>query len=171
MGYYVDILNSDLVIPEKNQAEILKRWKNLNNPKNNHLKQGGSWSGGKQAQAWFSWMPADYDKTAQNIETILELMGFAYEKQDNGNIKVTGYDSKTGQEKLFFDTIEDLIPAGKTVEWHGEDGTLFNWFFDGKKLHEVSPTQSRKLAETVQIEKSDNLIDPFNKTPHRRYRL
>jgi hypothetical protein len=93
------------------------------------LKYGGSWGGGgKRTSAWFSWMTADYDKTCTSVEEILDMLGFYYTVKDN-DIYITGYDSKTGQEDFFFQSISHLI-TGK-ICWIGEDDLEWNWLFDG----------------------------------------
>lgn len=138
MGYYVNLQRSTVVIPAGVRDEVLKRWKELNDPKNDHLKNGGSYSGGKKNQSWYSWMSPDYDKECNSPEDVLKELGFDVETDEDGNISMISYDSKTGQEDLFFKTIADLIPAGQYMGWQGEDGAIFIWLFDGSKMNETA---------------------------------
>lgn len=138
MGYYVDIQKSDVVLQAEDLNEILDRWKELNSPKYNHLKSGGSYSGGKQTSWHYSWMPENYDKEVESAKDVLDLLGFDSEYDYDGNLHVKYYDSKTGNESVFFEKIADLVPVGQSILWHGEDGAQFLWYFDGKDLKETS---------------------------------
>lgn len=153
MGYCVNIAYSNVIIKNEHKPEILSRWKDMNSSQYDHLKGGGSWSGGKKTQAWYSWMDHDYDKTVTSVEDVLKMMGFSSETDEKGNIKILYYDSKTGQEDLFFAKIADLI-SSKTIshektkdgsnleimepkqiiKWHGEDGDEYIWNFSNGEL-------------------------------------
>jgi hypothetical protein len=129
MGYDVRITKSSVVIRSEVQSQVFKIWCDLNHPQNDHLKYGGNWSGArKENAAWFSWMTPDYDKTCTSVEEILDMLGFDYTVKNN-DIYITGYDSKTGQEDFFFQSISHLITG--EICWIGEEGHGFNWLFDG----------------------------------------
>jgi hypothetical protein len=149
MGYYVRLTDSSVVLKNENKAEILKIWKDLNKPENNHLKHGGSWSGGKQTEWWYSWMDSDYDKKVYGPENVLEMMGFDFHVEDNGDVHVTNYDSKTGSELLFFSRIAQFIEAGQTMSWSGEDGASFMWVFNGSNMKEMSGREA--MAALLEI--------------------
>ena len=150
MGYYVRLTDSEVKLKNQHLPEILQRWKDLNKPENNHLKHGGSYSGGKQTQWWYSWMDADYDKKVNSAEEVLEMLGFEYDITEEGDIHIINYDSKTGSEDLFMKTIADLIAPGSTMLWHGEDGANFAWYFNGKDMQEMDMKQALKLAVAEQ---------------------
>lgn len=166
MGYNVNLTDSTVVLEAKNQDEILHRWKDLNKQENNHLKHGGSWSGGRQTQWHFSWMPHDYDQTVESVEEVLELLGFEFSQEDNGDIAVVNYDSKTGNEDLFFKTISDLIKPGSTMMWHGEDGANFAWYFDGKEMLEMDLKEALKKA-VKQMAESEKATKEVVATPEQ----
>lgn len=150
MGYYVQLTDSDVILKQQVQEEILQRWKELNKPENNHLKYGGSWVGGKQVTWHYSWMDKDYDKKVDSPQEVLEMMGFEYDINEDGDIYITNYHSKTGSEDLFLKTIADLIEPGSTMLWHGEDGANFAWYFNGKDMQEMDLKQALKLAVAEQ---------------------
>jgi len=134
MGYYVNIFESDVVLPAKALPEILKRWKDLNKPENDHLKHGGSYYNGIKVPS-YSWMDADYDKNCDTILDLLEELRFEVEQDpETGDISIISFDRKMGQEDLFFNAISDLIPMGQSITWHGEDGSYWMWMFDGSKM-------------------------------------
>lgn len=136
MGYNIRIQKSTAIIIAKNKAEVLQRWKNLNKPENNHLKNGGSWGGGNKQNYWYSWMDENYDQTCNTCEDILEMMGFDYEVNEIGDISITYYDSKTGQEDLFFNEVADLV-EGKIL-FIGEDDAAYKWVFQDGKMEVIS---------------------------------
>lgn len=140
MGYYVKIEESSAVIPANNKSKVLEIWKALNAPENNHLKGGGSYSGGEKTSHWFSWMPADYDKTVSTVEEVLELLGFECTTLDNGDVSIDGYDSKAGQEDLFLERVEFLL-TGK-ISWFGEEGETWETIFKGDSVIEGEVTRT-----------------------------
>jgi hypothetical protein len=131
MGYNVQIKHSTAVIPAEHKDEVLQIWKDLNKPENNHLKRGGSWSKGEQNVWWYSWMPSNYDLTVTSVEDVLNELGFETELDHEGNVLICEYDSKRGQESLFFNRVAHLIKG--QIMWEGEDGSTWVWEL-GKKF-------------------------------------
>ena len=132
MGYYVSLDESNAVIPAEKLETAFTRMKALNRT-HDHAKTGGSWSGGRQTERWFAWMTSDYDKTCKDAAEILGMVGFDCAYGEDGSLRVWGYDSKTGQEDLFIETIADLFVPGSYMVWRGEDGAQWRWEFDGTK--------------------------------------
>jgi hypothetical protein len=130
MGYHVRIVNSTLSIPDAVKSQVYAIWCDLNKPHNDHLKSGGGWSGGGKTQHWYSWMDEHYDQTCLTVEDILDQLGFEHVPNSEGGIDIVGYDSKTGQEDLFFQRVVHLL-TGK-IRWQGEDGGQWTWLFDGQ---------------------------------------
>lgn len=139
MGYNVTLSASNVELPREKLDQIYQIWCAINAPQFNKLKHGGSWSGGKETAKWYSWMDEDYPSTCKNVKDILDMLGFYYTEEDTGNIKIEGYNSKTGQEDLFFVAIAHLLPDS-TIDWNGEDGDRFTWEFkDGKMIGYENP--------------------------------
>lgn len=170
MGYYVEIKHSDVVLPTEIQDEVLTRWKKLNGPQYNHVKRGGSWSGGKQTDYWYSWMAPDYDKTVQSVAEVLDMMGFEFQQNEKGDILVKGYDNKTGQEDFFFEQIGDLIEEGQMIQWSGEDGASWAWYFDGAHMNNLNVSQAISLQKAVKSGKTLEVKSPTKKKKNR-YRI
>ena len=74
MGYYVRIVKSTAMVPAGNLERVYQIMCELNN--HNELKQGGSWTGGKQTGWWFSWMDANYPETCKDAFEIFKMLGF-----------------------------------------------------------------------------------------------
>jgi hypothetical protein len=134
MGYNVQINKSNVVIKRDDLSQVFHIWKLMNAPQFDELKRGGGYSGGRKTAAWYSWMGADYDKTAENALEILDSLGFEYSINENGNISVDYYNNKTGQEDLFFVAIAHLLDDS-SIRWVGEDGEIFEWKFQDGKMY------------------------------------
>lgn len=133
MGYYVNIVESTAKIPA---ANLQKAYENmcLLNTTHDHVKRGCCWSGGKQTEKFFSWMDENYPETCEDAQAVLEQLGFETEYNEDGDLLITGYDSKTGQEDLFLESITYFTEG--TIEWHGEDGDTWTTEFQGEGIIE-----------------------------------
>ncbi len=137
MGYYVDGSGWIKFHSAEDKAKADRAVRDLN--KHDHLKDGGSWSGGKTVAKWFSWMPEDYDKSCETIEDIFRELGFEISPMATGEGLVglgweVWYDSKMGHEELFLQTIAPYASFG--IEWRGEDGALWRSESDGTSYTE-----------------------------------
>jgi hypothetical protein len=84
---------------------------------------------------WFSWMDANYPEKCKNMEDILHELGFENIKYDeNGNLIDLSYNSKIGDEELFFESMARFIYPGSYINWRGEDNEIWQWYFDGESL-------------------------------------
>ena len=126
MGYYINIQESNFVIPAHNLDKALERFKALNHDPN-AIKGGGRWSSGEENERWFSWMPSDYDQTVTSAQEVLEMLGFDCMIQEDGGLNVHGYDSKIGDETQFLNAIRDLVDVSCYIIWRGEDGEFWKW--------------------------------------------
>jgi hypothetical protein len=131
MGYNTRIKHSTAMILAENKDEVLQIWKDLNSSENDHLKRGGAYRDGSKHTAWFSWMPANYDQTVTSADDVLSELGFETALDPDGNILICEYDSKRGQEDLFFKHASHLIKG--QIMWEGEDGSTWVWEL-GKQL-------------------------------------
>lgn len=131
MGYNITAIESTLRVPAENLDEALTRLKALNH-KPGVEKRGGSYGPNGSREKWFSWMAPDYDEHVTSAKEVLEALGF-YTEIDNGDLVVTGYDSKTGQEELFLDEISDLVDPECYIIWIGEDYRTWAWTTSGRK--------------------------------------
>jgi hypothetical protein len=102
----------------------------------NDQKRGGSYSDGVKKSSWFSWMPENYPETLSTAKEILDELGFEVTLDEQGNIIDLHYNNKMGQEDLFLKAIAPFVKEGSFINWAGEDGTNWQYFFDGKKMIE-----------------------------------
>jgi hypothetical protein len=154
MGYYVQINKSTVVIKRDDLPQVYQIWKAMNAPEFNHLKNGGSWSSGKETAKWYSWMGENYDSTSDSALDILELLGFDYSVNENNNISIDYYNNKMGQENLFFVAIAHLL-EDSFIRWVGEDGDIFEWKFENGKMYSDGRLQDNPFLPVVNA----NLIE------------
>lgn len=147
MGYYVSIENVDWAIPPERVDDAYAAVCALN--ENNAGKTGGSWPRnesieGPHDKVWFAWMPWNYPEVCPTLASVLETLGFEVETEDDGTVRIRGYDSKTGNEGQFLEACAPFISPGSYIEWRGEDGEGWREDFDG---HEITTRQARVVWE------------------------
>lgn len=147
MGYYTRITETNMFISKDDFVYCYEAMCKLND--RDDLKKGGSWGGGNGISAdnprpegmtyhpakWFSWLDANYPEKCKTMQDILFELGFEDIKLDeDGNLIDLWYDNKTGDEALFLQIISPYVKAGSYVNWIGEDGTRYQFFFNGKEM-------------------------------------
>jgi hypothetical protein len=146
MGYYVDITESNIFISKDKLQDCYEAMCKLNDI--DDKKSGGGYtSEGLNCNSprpegmnyhpakWFSWMDANYPEKCKNMEDILHELGFENIRYDeNGNLIDLSYNSKIGDEELFFESMARFIYPGSYINWRGEDNEIWQWYFDGENL-------------------------------------
>lgn len=167
MGYYVEMIDSDFVLEKKDHPEILKIWKELNDPKNNHLKKGEAYGRGSKILYHYSFMATNYDQICESVEDVLEQLRFEFDIQKDQSIKLTGFSSKAGQAGLFLDKISQFVKDSSYIDWEGEDGEKVSWVFSNKKMTEILTFERVELNNIkYQIEYKNNIKE--NVTEQKR---
>ena len=131
MGYYVSG-NGELRIKSENLGKAYEALMALQDapPKS---KRGGSSGGDKAPRFWYSWMPEDL-RTLTDTKAVFAELGFEVrEEVPTGDLIISNYDNKTGQEDVFFATAAPFIEDGE-YEWVGEDGTFWLWKFEDGRM-------------------------------------
>lgn len=131
MGYEVRGHGS-IVVKKENLDKCYEALMELNNAPD-EAKNGGAWSNGGYTARWFSWMPADL-RTLPDTKAVFAELGFEVQDEENGDLRVYSYSSKTGQEEVFFSAAAPFIENGGEFYWEGEDGLLWKWEFRGGKM-------------------------------------
>ena len=129
MGYYVSG-NGELRIKKENLDKAHEALMALQDapPK---AKRGGSSGGDKAPRFWYSWMPEDL-RTLTDTKAVFAELGFEVSDNEDGDLLISCYDNKTGQEDVFFAAAAPFIEEGE-YDWTGEDGEFWRWEFrDGK---------------------------------------
>ncbi len=136
MGYYVSITDADCTIPVADAGEAFYTLTLLDDSQYDKYKSGGRWSQGKQTSKWFAWMPEKLESLG-SLQGILEHMGFEVSEEQVLGVdvlRITDYDSKSGDEDYLMATIAPWVTKGSWIEWRGEDGEQWRWEFDGSRM-------------------------------------
>jgi hypothetical protein len=133
MGYYVNTEDINIIVPKDLLEPAYKAVLAMN--EDDQLKRGGSYGPGDSREFWFSWMPKDLS-TLGNLKEVMINLGFEdTDYNEAGDLVLSYYNSKTGQEDLFLDRIAPFVQEGSYAIWKGEDDTYYKWeFTDGKML-------------------------------------
>lgn len=133
MGYYVNTEDINIIVPRDLLKPAYEAVLAMN--EDDSLKRGGSHGPGDSREFWFSWMPKDLSTLGDLKETMLNLGFEDTDYNEDGNLVLGSYNSKTGQEDLFLDRIAPFVQEGSYAIWKGEDDTYYKWeFTDGKML-------------------------------------
>ena len=105
MGYNIQIVKSDALIPADHLEDCYHKMCALNET-HDHEKRGGSWSNGKQNSKWFSY----YNKMGQE-----DIFMKAIENDAVGSIKWHGEDGKEWTTQFFGSNVIDDQPVPKKI--------------------------------------------------------
>lgn len=141
MGYYVETIEVNFTIPSSNLDDAYKAMCELN--QHNELKSGGRHPSedkdGPHDGVWFSWMHWNYDEVYETAKEILEALGFELYEDENGDLSISYYNSKIGNENHFLNAIAPYVADSSYIEWRGEDGSMWRSFFtDGKMVEQTA---------------------------------
>ena len=130
MGYYVNG-NGQLRIKAENLGKAHEALMALQDapPK---AKRGGSSGGSEAPRYWYSWMPEDL-RTLPDTKSVFETLGFEVSDDENGDLLISCYDNKTGQEEVFFAAAAPFIEDDE-YEWTGEDNDFWLWKFEDGRM-------------------------------------
>ena len=149
MGYYVNG-NGELRIKKENLDKAYEALMALQDAPNK-AKRGGSSGGDKAPRFWYSWMPEDL-RTLPDTKAVFAELGFEVRDDENGDLLISCYDSKTGQEDVFFAAAAPFIEEGE-YDWTGEDGEFWRWQFTDGKMFLLSGQRIYTHAAPVEVEK------------------
>jgi hypothetical protein len=138
VGYCISLTDSRFKI---NAADKMAAYKAVERLDQTGKKGGGSYAGGMQTQAWFSWVDADFMARSETLEDIFDHWRYPVGNDNDGNIveiEFTG--EKIGDENQLFAAIAPFVEHGSYLEYQGEDGAMWRYVFEGGQFREVSAT-------------------------------
>ena len=130
MGYYVSG-NGELRIKKENLDKAHDALMALQDAPEK-AKRGGSSGGDKAPRIWYTWMPEDLRTLTDTMAVFAEL-GFEVSDNEDGDLLISCYDNKSGQEDVFFAAAAPFIEDDE-YEWTGEDGTFWLWKFEDGRM-------------------------------------
>lgn len=121
MGYYMSLQDSSFEIKKNKISSAAKAIRSLDDGTR------------------YSWVDNGFSK-AKSIEVLFAAWRFECERDANGDILYMVWDGeKSGDERVLFNAIAPYVEKGSFLEWHGEDGEMWRWIFDGKQMKEIKP--------------------------------
>lgn len=121
MGYWVNLLDADFVIPADKLDEAHRGMCELNKLPDN-MKGGGGRDRDGNWHAHFSWMDENYDQKLGTAKEILTELGFDTTVREDGSLSLLDYDNKAGDEDLFIKVCSAFVKDGSFMQWKGEEG-------------------------------------------------
>lgn len=136
MGYYVEVVGGGFTVKEENINGAMDALTRLNGD----IEYGVDdmedivLSDGAVPSGAIKWLPYDFPIRLSGLAEVLETLGFLVNVID-GDLKVFGYDGKTGDEMDVLSAMAPFIEEGGYLLWEGEDGNTFrDDSFDGEKM-------------------------------------
>ena len=152
MGYYVNIVESDVFIAKEDFENCYKAMCELND--HDEWKLGGGYNmdyNEKRISStaprpeglnyhpakWYSWMSPNYPELITNFQDLMAEIGFDVKYDDDGNVIRIWYDNKKGAEEVFLFAIAKWIKDGSYIIWTGEDNAYWKHSFSTGIMYEV----------------------------------
>lgn len=137
MGYCMEQRDVNFFIAKKNHEKALAAIKALD--KNVDEQGGGSISYGGNIKRNYAWVTTEEYLNAKTLEEAIEAWRWEVILDKEGNIGgLSFYREKLGDDEILFNAIAPYVKKGSFIEMIGEDGTIWRWQFDGKKMKEIT---------------------------------
>jgi hypothetical protein len=133
MGYYVDLVEADFTIPER--EDVLEALRAM------PTKYASLMRGGSSTEKWFSWMNNEEIENAVSAQSVFEALGFDCFNYGNNTFALNSYNNKTGQEDLFLAVVAPFVENGSYTQWRGEDGEVWRYTVTDGKLTVQTPRE------------------------------
>jgi hypothetical protein len=135
MGYCVTVIECKFSILSSNFDAALSAIKSLMS--NEDKMSGGSFSGGKQIERWFSWVATEEVIHAKTLMEALWAWRWEPALDEAGNIEYLYFQGeKWGDDDKLFRAIAPFVKCGSYVAFRGEDGLMWRFLFEGGKIKE-----------------------------------
>lgn len=130
MGYCMNQRDSSFRIKAENRAKALQAIKDLASRVDEG--GGGSYSGGRKTESYFSWVTTSEFSEARTLEAAMWAWRWQIEGEEGGDVDSIMFEGeKLGDDIFLLRAIAPYVEAGSFIEMQGEDGALWRWYFDG----------------------------------------
>jgi hypothetical protein len=124
----MEMRDINFFIAKKNHEKALATIKALANEKD-----------AKGKQLFYAWVTTEEYVNAETLEEAMNAWGWEATLDKDGNIESLYFtNEKLGDDGTLFDAIAPYVKKGSFIDLEGEDGTIWRWKFDGKKMKEVA---------------------------------
>jgi len=135
MGYYINIVDSNVVIPNDQKVSALKALKAMATSTNK--MGGGGYTGGEVVERWFSWVDMRQLADADTLIDALDAWRYEFIACDDGVVLQNFNGEKLGDDAFLWETLAPFIKGGGFIEVHGEEGEFWRWKFNDGNFREV----------------------------------
>lgn len=127
MGYCIDQTDSKFTVKEANKIPAMKAIK-------------AAFKGKGQ----IGWIREDELKGTDSFSEVMRKCRWDCDLDDDDNVDSIEFQGEKAGEDIdvVFNAIAPYVEAGSYVEFHGEDGDLFRYVFDGSTMKEKNATVS-----------------------------
>ncbi len=154
MGYYIKSKKINIVLDEQQQEAIFNIWKNLPTLIKDKKEQ--------MLLRDFVFLFSE----CESCEDLLKELHFEIRRTKKG-LKLVSYSDKLRNQEKLFDLVGDILTPGSFMTLKGEDGDIFGWFFNGKRIYFDGYKELKELNLSFEQKKAldDTLKEiPINKT-------
>ena len=140
MGYSVQLIKGEVVIPAAVQDEALRAVRQLD--MRDDLK--GGWSRVERPDGTFArhphWAYVDPDELSAAATLVEALRAFRFEAVTSPDgeidgVELTGSARSAGDERHLWAVLARFVQGGGVMIWFGEDDQVWRWSFDGTGMH------------------------------------
>lgn len=134
MGYVVWLPKVDVTIPAHRHADALQALRELNSRED--LMGGGHFDGKASITRHWSFTDPAKVQAADTLEEMLRALRFPVaDFDDDGTITDVEFSGeKRGDDKHIWAALAPFVEPGGEMVWHGEDGRVWRWTFDGRRM-------------------------------------
>jgi len=137
MGYCMKMRDINFFIAKKNHEKALAAIKALKEMEDK--MGGGSISYDGNVKRSYAWVTTEDYANAKTLEEAMNAWRWEATLDKDGNIASLYFTGeKLGDDEILFNAIAPYVKKGSFIDLEGEDGTIWRWKFDGKKMKEVT---------------------------------
>ena len=134
MGYYINVVNHDVLIPNDKKVAALDAIKAMATSTNK--MGGGGYTGGEVVERWFSWVDMTQLANADTLVEAFDAWRYIFTETDEG-VRLEYFNGeKLGDDAFLWETMSPFINDG-SIEVHGEEGEFWRWKFKDGTYNEV----------------------------------
>jgi len=161
MGYCMILMYSEFHIAAEDVPKALKAIQEMESRVSDR-GSGFTAQGGHVVSRNYAWVSEGFSKI-KSFDRIMEEWRWEAVMDDDGNVdEIQFLGEKLGDDEQLFEAIAPYVKAGSYIEMEGEDGSRWQWTFDGKQMvgksmetHAVgeSPADERLVQLRTEAEK------------------
>lgn len=138
MGYYVEHVDGDFFIEEKNIVDVVVAIHRLASADSSYMSGQGYDNNGNLTPC-YSWVNSTYMNTT-NIKDIFNYWRWNIHFDESGNIDGISFDAeKLGDDEILMEAIAPFVKQHSFIEMRGEDGAMWRWLFKNKQMKTIYP--------------------------------